>query len=310
MMALVAAILVGGIVGIPLSTHFTLSATHIAVTGYLVAVAVFIACIVRRDPERALGAILGGYTVAAVLAAVAAIIGYFSLVSGAEELFTLYGRARGPFKDPNVFGPFLVVPALFCLLQVFTRPATRTLLPLAGFGILVLAILLSLSRGAWGNLAISGLVFVALLALTNTDPAFRARLVLWSVGACVLGACVVGLALNDRSLSRLIAERFQLIQTYDAGGHGRFDAQAQALEFIQVSPLGIGPRDFASFWGEEAHNVYLTIFLAGGWLAGFANIALVLITRRAVSRPPCGQARSRASPSSSPRASSAWRWRG
>jgi O-antigen ligase len=89
---------------------------------------------------------------------------------------------------------------------------------------------------------------------------------------------VLGLALGDETLSRLIVERAQLIQTYDAGGHGRFDAQSQALSYILVSPLGIGPRDFGMLWGEEAHNVYLTSFLAGGWLAGFAYIALVLVT--------------------------------
>jgi O-antigen ligase len=278
MLALVAAVLVGGLIGIPLSAHFEESAVHIAVTGYLSAIALFIACLVRRDPERTLRVIMSGYLVAAIGAALAGLAGYVSLFDGADDLFTLYGRAKGPFKDPNVFGPFLIVPALFCLLQVFTQPARRTLLPLLGFAILTSAILLSLSRGAWGNFVVSAFVFVLLLMMTATEPRFRARLILWSITAVILAACLVVAALSIESLARIIAERAQLIQAYDAGGHGRFDAQVQALAYILVSPLGVGPRDFASLWGEEAHNVYLSTFLGGGWLAGFANIALVLLT--------------------------------
>lgn len=278
MLALVAAILVGNLVGIPISAYFKDSAIHVAVTGYLAATALFVACIVRHDPERTLRTIMSGYMVAAIAAALAGIAGYLSVTDGAADLFTLYGRAKGAFKDPNVFGPFLVVPALFCLLQVFTRPARQTVLPLGGFAILGLAILLSLSRGAWGNLAVSTVVFIILLATSNPDPRFRVRLLLWSVAAGVLAACILATLLNVESLARLIAERARLVQDYDAGGHGRFDAQARALSFILASPFGIGPRDFAALWGEEAHNVYLTTFLAGGWLAGFANVALVLVT--------------------------------
>ena len=50
------------------------------------------------------------------------IVGYFDLLPGAHELLTRYGRATGPFKDPNVFGPFLV-PALVYALQPAHRRA-------------------------------------------------------------------------------------------------------------------------------------------------------------------------------------------
>src|SRR4051794_35797822 len=47
-----------------------------------------------------------------LVAATAGIAGYFNLVPGGHDLLTLYERARGTFKDPNVFGAFLVLPAL------------------------------------------------------------------------------------------------------------------------------------------------------------------------------------------------------
>lgn len=278
LLAAITAIIIGGLIGIPLSAQFKDSAIYIAVTAYLSVIALFVACIVRHDPQRVLGTIMSGYTWAAVATALAGLAGYFSLFDGAADLFTLYGRAKGTFKDPNVFGPFLIIPALYCLLKVFTRPVGRTVVPLAGFSLLAVAIVLSMSRGAWGNFAVSAAIFLVMLMMANPDPRFRLRLMVYSSLAAMLAAGLVAAALTDDALFRLVVERAQLIQPYDAGGHGRFDGQARALSYILVSPLGVGPRDFAILWGEEAHNVYLTTFLVGGWLAGFANIALVLLT--------------------------------
>ncbi len=43
-----------------------------------------------------------GLVVGALIAALAGIAGYFNLVPGGRDLLTLYDRARGTFKDPNV----------------------------------------------------------------------------------------------------------------------------------------------------------------------------------------------------------------
>ena len=51
--------------------------------------------------------------IAGVIASLAARRGLFPSHSAAlSELFLLYDRARGTFKDPNVLGAFLVLPAL------------------------------------------------------------------------------------------------------------------------------------------------------------------------------------------------------
>ena len=62
-------------------------------------------------------------------AAVLGIVGYFGLFPGAHELMTRYGRATGLFKDPNVFGPFLV-PALVYGLSRLTGASLRKSIPL------------------------------------------------------------------------------------------------------------------------------------------------------------------------------------
>ena len=53
-----------------------------------------------------------------MIAATLGVAGYFNLVPGGHDLLTLYGRARGTFKDPNVLGAFLILPALFALQSV------------------------------------------------------------------------------------------------------------------------------------------------------------------------------------------------
>ena len=66
--------------------------------------------------------IRSGYIFAAILAAVFGVIGYFN-VAGLGPYFTLYdnSRAMGTFKDPNVFGPFLVPPVVWLCQDLLLR---------------------------------------------------------------------------------------------------------------------------------------------------------------------------------------------
>jgi hypothetical protein len=43
-------------------------------------------------------------------------------------------------------------------------------------------------------------------------------------------------------------------------------------------PFGIGPLQFAGFFGEDPHNSYLNAFMSGGWLSGFAYLTLTAVT--------------------------------
>src|SRR3954470_21928294 len=90
---------------------------------YMAITAVFIALAVAEDTAARLRYLRSGLIAGAVIAALAGIAGYLRLTPG--ELFTLYGRAAGTFKDPNVFGAFLVLPALFCLQSVVSDSARR-----------------------------------------------------------------------------------------------------------------------------------------------------------------------------------------
>lgn len=81
---------------------------YMAVSLFLALTSVFFAAIIEGN-HRILQAIFNGYVIAAVCTTMLGILGYFDAFPGAE-VFTRYGRAMGAFKDPNVFGPFLILP--------------------------------------------------------------------------------------------------------------------------------------------------------------------------------------------------------
>ena len=93
--------------------------------------------------------IAGGLVIASAFAAGLGIAGYFGLVSNAES-FAVYGRATGAFKDPNVFGPSLIFPALYLVQRMMTRRPVELLwsFPLL-MGLVALAAVLGDTVGYW-----------------------------------------------------------------------------------------------------------------------------------------------------------------
>src|SRR6266498_3144295 len=84
----------------------------------LAATVIVFAMVISEDTAARLDMLRRGLVVGAVIAALAGIAGYFNLVPGGRDLLTLYDRARGTFKDPNVLGAFLILPSLFVLQSV------------------------------------------------------------------------------------------------------------------------------------------------------------------------------------------------
>src|SRR5712671_7514774 len=93
----------------------------IATSWYMAVTVIFFAMVLSEDTDARLDMLRRGLIAGAMVAAIAGIAGYFNLVPGGHDLLTLYDRARGTFKDPNVLGAFLILPAAFMLaLMVLT----------------------------------------------------------------------------------------------------------------------------------------------------------------------------------------------
>jgi hypothetical protein len=87
--------------------------THQLVTLFLALGAFTIAGYVTVAPRTRSRIVLNAYVVSCIIATIAALVGYFRLVPGAYDLFTNFGRARGTFKDPNVFGAAMVMATAY-----------------------------------------------------------------------------------------------------------------------------------------------------------------------------------------------------
>ena len=255
------------------------SGTHLIVTLYLYGACFLFATFIAKAPEQHTKLILNAYLFAGLIAAILGIIGYLNLFPGAYELFTKYDRAAGPFKDPNVFGPFLVAPLLTALHLWLHRPFARGLAPLAAAGVLSAGILFSFSRGAWAAAAIGVAVYCYLYLITaprNWDRVKLAGLAFCSVA--ILGV-VLGAALQSESTARLLSERTAVTQPYDEGPDGRFGGQEKAFGLLLDNPFGLGAQMFSRFYHhEEVHNVYLSMFLNNGWIGGLLFAMMCLAT--------------------------------
>lgn len=248
------------------------AAIYVGVSFYLAMTTVVYACLFSEDSLRRLIILRRAYFIAAFIASLIGIGGYFGYLPDA----TLYDRARSTFKDPNVFGPFLVLP-LVLLLQTIISPAMR-LRHLILFGVLAFALLLSFSRGAWAHFLLSAAIVLVLTFLTAPNIRTRLRLVVLSaVGVIGLTALVAG-ALSAGSLAEMFQQRAKLTQSYDVGSGGRFGLQEKAVEAVLENPAGMGPFEFARVYGGQQHNAYFQAFLVYGWMGGLAYVLLVVLT--------------------------------
>src|SRR5580704_8008049 len=182
-------------------------ASWIATSWYMAFTVIFFAMVVAEDTGARLDMLRRGLVTGALIAALAAVAGYLNLVPGGYDLLTLYGRARGTFKDPNVLGAFLILPALFALQSVVSDHFAKACRNGVTFGLVALAILLAFSRAAWGGLAITAAFMLALMILTSRTPAQRSRIVIISVVAVVLLVLLLAVLLSVDSIADMFKQR-------------------------------------------------------------------------------------------------------
>lgn len=248
---------------------------YAATSVYLGVAALIFALIVADKTMPRMKTIETAYVIAAIISAIAGAIGYFHLFPGAD-VFTKYDRAMGMFKDPNVYGPFLILPALILLQRMIARRIHFVSLVTAG--IILFGLLISFSRGAWFNFAVGLTAVIALDFLSAPTVKVRMRIVGLGVAGIAAILVFVVVLLSTTSLGSMFAQRAQLIQSYDVGTGGRFMLQELAIGSVLDFPNGMGPFEFSRVYGLQQHNVYLQSFLVYGWGGGFAYVLLVLTT--------------------------------
>ena len=250
----------------------------IATSWYMAITVMFFAMVISEDTEARLDMLRRGLIVGALIASISAIAGYLNLVPGGQDLLTLYGRGRGTFKDPNVLGAFLILPALFALQSVVSDNFARSFRSTIALCIIALAILLAFSRAAWGGLAITSAFMLALMVLTSRTSAQRSRIVITSAAVVVLFVLLIAVMLSFDSTADMFHQRASFDQSYDEGRFGRFGRHILGADMALDLPFGIGPLQFHRYFPEDTHNSYLNAFMSGGWLAGVCYPTLIAVT--------------------------------
>jgi hypothetical protein len=250
----------------------------IATSWYMAVTVMFLAMVVSEDTGARLDMLRRGLIVGGMIAALAGITGYFNLIPGQRDLLTLYDRARGTFKDPNVLGAFLILPALFVLQSVVSDRLAKACRSSIAFGIMSLAILLAFSRAAWGQLLITAAFMLALMVLTSRSQAQRSRIIVMAVVAGIIGVALIAVLLSFDSIADMFKQRASFDQSYDEGRFGRFGRHILGAQMALDLPFGIGPLQFHTYFPEDTHNSYLNAFMSGGWISGICYPTLVFVT--------------------------------
>ena len=249
---------------------------YLAVSLFLALSSVFFCAVIETDETR-LRVIFAAYVLGALATAFIGIFAYFDLIP-ASELFTRYSRAKGVFQDPNVFGPFLVLPACFLLHQTLTTGIGGALPRVMALTVLTLAIFLAFSRAAWGLYGVSILLLVFFMLLKQRSTAFRLRILLVGTFGLAFLVLTLVIALQFEQVSELFAARAQLVQDYDTAQFGRFDRYRIGFLLAPENPLGIGPLVFGTIYGEDTHNIWLKALMDYGWIGFLSFLVLVVWT--------------------------------
>lgn len=267
---------VGGMIALTPVIYDSDAVTFVVISFYMGMTSLVFACLFAHDSVRRLEIMRSAYIVAALWASIVGIVGYFDLLPGAWDNFTLYSRLKSTFKDPNLFGPFAILPLLFLISGALLDGLKLRHVVIGA--IILVAVLLSFSRAAWAHFIFSAALMIGLMFVATPSARFRARIATVTLLSLIgFGVLLAGILSVD-SIGNVFRERASLIQDYDAGESGRFNRQLESIPVLLDRPNGLGPYQFHKYYDQDPHNVYLNAFASYGWMGGIAYAILVLTT--------------------------------
>ncbi len=250
-----------------------------AVRFYMAAACLLFTCLIYQNAARVLPVMWNAYLVAALIAIFFGAAGYFGFIDPGEQLME-NDRVRAFFKDPNVYGPFLIPVAMHSVAKLETAEKGEVIKNLAILIVCALGVLLAFSRGAYINFVSSFSLYLVLRLSTQRNPVLRKR-VLKMTALILLGGLVVlgGVASTDK-VQNMLDTRLKVVQYYDMGEGGRLTRQLAIAKEIAVKPFGIGPGETEKdyYFGQAPHNLYLHTMIESGWIGGFAYLGFILIS--------------------------------
>ncbi|WDR03024.1 hypothetical protein PSQ19_02105 [Devosia algicola] len=256
---------------------FTEAFVFVIVTMFLFMTSYFLANYLAEATLHRARLIMRAYTAIALICSLIGILAYLGLMPGAD-LFIRYGRAKATFKDPNVYGPFLILPAAYALQRILLGRGARSFWAGIVFMVLFVGVFVSFSRAAWGHLAATSLLVLMLVFWLEANAHDKVRIMILSiVGTLGLVVALAGL-LSIPEVNQLFETR-TASQGYDSGTTGRFGRQGYAFDLALSNPWGIGAGEFHNLRiTEEPHNTYVSTLHVYGWGGGAMYYLFALVT--------------------------------
>jgi len=267
--------LVFNIVAAIQSNDPTIAIKPIGIRFFLVSIWLFLTAFIADNPRRFLPIIWNGYAVGAFFVVLIGALAYFEKIPDADQ-FLLFGRVKSTFKDPNVYGPYLIPVFMIYLSRLESGKDSHIIINTIMLSTIAVGLLLGFSRGSWLNLGLAMIAYLGIRLVTLKESKELSRLLIMGALALVVGSFLIGWLISTSAVHGLFEQRAHVVQGYDVTE--RFVTQLKAINAILDHPLGIGPGQADLQFGIVPHNVYLFIFSECGWLSGTAYIAFVILT--------------------------------
>ncbi len=269
---LISLFVLANVVSLCYSIDLAKGAFYFGVTMFMIVSWVFVIGVLNKFGRQGADSIMTAYTVAGVASAFASILSYFNVLPLGEWLL-FYDRVKGLFKDPNVFGPYLVVVSIYSLHRFLLGGSTwKRLAWLAYMLVGSVGVLLCYSRAAWMNYSLTLFIFFGLLTIAGRG-ALRKNLSYFIISVVLIGGAI-GYAMTIPQISEVVTYRSEL-QSYDADRFANFRA---ALKLGINNPLGVGPVQSYLMLDYATHNVYLRVFSENGIIGFLSFVAFLTIT--------------------------------
>jgi hypothetical protein len=245
---------------------------------YLYVTAVFFSIFFsERTLERAeLG--LKAYAVGAVACSIFGLLSYFDIAGMYDKFVTVEGRVNGTFKDPNVYGSYMVLAAAYLMHGTILGNKRKLLLTIPSLAAICIGVFLSFSRGSWAATIFAMMVVVAAAYVTSDNPRTRRRILWMSGAALAIGLIAILAVMTDDDARKFFLMRASLTQEYDEGITGRFGNQMRSLPMLPNLPFGFGPLRFRLTFELDPHNSYIGAFANEGWLGGCVWLLMIGLT--------------------------------
>ncbi len=248
----------------------------LAIRIYMVISWFFFVCLIYDNPKPVYEAIWNGYIIAAVISALVGALGFYEVIPYLEQ-FVEFGRVRAFFKDPNVYGPFLVPVAIYAFSKLETADGFKMVLYTALFLFISYGILLGFSRGSWINYVVSAVLYTGFRFRTYQNAAEINRLLkILGLVLLLFVVFIIYITSTDK-ISDMLEVRFH-VQHYDTMHGGRLSNQLLILKTALAHPLGVGAYLSEILFFRAPHNIYLHVLIESGWIGAIAFYSFLIVT--------------------------------